>query len=283
MRVACAALAAALAWGAGPQGRERTLNEFAVNAFKSNVGYTESPAGVDPNEGVLCDWPAAPQLLGLDGAWQTVYDAARAQGDAGVRKVDLHEGTEELSLEIYVASGIPAARRHLLEVATNTMMREPPYRRGPANLGDLSIVSLQQDPVSVVWTLRNVCFHLSKTSSPLPLLNAADALDRLARRHIVPGIAHYQPRLSGVQVSGKSVPAGQTLTIQILPAPGTDGARLTADFAMKGRQLQARSQHGLTLEFTASEPGAAEVLIHVIDKLNLMTRTETAKVDVTAQ
>ena len=282
LKVGCASLLLAMFAGAQQGGRSSSLEKFTLNQFRREIGYSDLPVGVDPGEGVRFDWPPVTSLLAVDAAWKPVYDASHATNDAGVRKIDLHRGSEELSLEIFVACTGPAgARAHLLDSASATMMSQIPYRRGPEGLGDLSIISRENDPGSIIWTLRNVCFHLRKTDSQLTLAPLAAALDLLARGHIVPRIADHLPKPANVVVSPPRVSEGAGVTVELKMPPEADLGRLEADFVQTGQHLAVRARRGLTIEFTGRQQGTAELQFRVLDKRNLLVASVPLRIEVT--
>lgn len=257
------------------------MDTFPVQEFKREIGYTDSPAGAAATEWVACEWPAPAQLPGLGEGWKVLYDEVLVEQGSGIRKIDLRHELEELSLEIFVSStGPQAARERLVRIASSTMMPQIPYRKGPANLGDLSVVSVESDPVAVLFTVRNVMVRIRKQSAKLSVVSLAEHLASIAGREVVPQLAVLAPRLLRVDVNPSPAHVGQTVTVQLHPDPPDAGARWKTDFEIRSGGLQPGPQQGLTLRLRAVKPGPADVALYVIDRKTLVVTSTEAKVEV---
>ncbi len=256
--------------------REARLIDFA-----SEIGGAEMSGGVDPGEGVVFDWTQWNSLPAAGPGWTLIYTGLQHQPPSASRKFDFRRDQEELSLEVFVSGdGSLSAWQHLREIGTNTAMASSPYKRGPGNLGDLSLVPRSGPANSIAWAYRNVCFHLEIAHSPFDLMALAYALQKQAALHLVRDIDHDAPAPASLVARPQTAALGEVITVALDGAGTLDATKLDIDFRLEGEGLRAEAQDGLSLTFKAVKTGTTRIWLQVTDKQTLLSRLATTSVTI---
>jgi len=257
--------------------------DLKTKELAAEIGYSEMPLGADPNEGVAFDWSQWTLLPGSGSEWKSIYSGVQYLPPAVRRKFDYRRGQEELALEVFVASSGPQpARRRLLEIGATTMMPSSPYKKGPEDLGDLSIVPRSGRTNSIAWTYHNLCFHLETQNTQFNLMTLAYELQKEAARGLVKNIHQHAPVAVSAIARPQPASVGDIVTIELYGSGHPDPQKVDTYFKIEGDGLRAVSQDksNLTLKFMAVKPGITRIGVQVADKQTLLSTTGAVAVKV---
>lgn len=256
---------------------------MAVRAerFKERIGYQELLARLDPQQGVVAEWPDLARLVDLPDDWEEVYDGVVFETGGAKRDWSYRRGEEELNVDLYVSStGPEPALRRLVDIATNTMMMDIPYQPRSGLVGDLALTLGDGVPGWIAWVFANLCVRVETTNSDLDVFELAQAIQAFADRHVVPEVALHLPRVLGVAVVPTKPRVGERVTVRVVPAPDSDFSRFEAEFDIEGTSLSATAQDGLIFAFEAVAPGPTTLTVGVVDRETLLTDGRTSTIEV---
>jgi hypothetical protein len=270
--------------GAAPRAVTAMPDAQAIARFKSQIGFPAHLPGDAPGRGVVLAWPD-PQTLRYfrGGGWATITDAVAVLGPGLVRRNwVLRRGDAAVNLRVVVSSvGNAAARDHLVEMASITMMGEIPFVPTPRRLGDLSVETPEVDPLHrLLWVDRNVCVSLTREfgSDVRPL---ADELQALIAAQASQDLAPGRPAVDGLELSAATVAVGDTVRASIR-APALAARGLVTAFSDTGRRVQVIEQDGLRATVYATSPGATTLHGTVADGRTLLSSVVAAELTVRA-
>lgn len=256
----------------------------AIARFKSRIGFPARLPADTPGRGVALAWPD-PQTLAYfqGGPWVTLVDTVSVVTSGLVeRNWVLRRGRDAVDLRLVVSSiGTAAARDHLLDIASATMMTEIPYEATSRRLGDLSVETREAPPLHrILWVDRNVCVYLTRNfgSDIRPL---ADELQALIGAQPTQDLAPARPALEALEVSAASVAVGDTVRASVR-APTLSGRGLVTAFSDTGHRVQVIEQDGLRAVLQATSPGPTTLHGTVADVRTLLSADVTAGLTIRA-
>lgn len=274
-----------LATGCQSSHGERTMingETERVKRFKSLIGYEEALKGLDPNKGVVYDWPDPSSWEGLKGSlWKIYGETLRAEKAAVTRRWFLRQGDQTLLIEIVVSSAGPdLSGKHLLKIASSSTLPEIPFTKGPKDLGQLAIQFGNGEPKILIWTFHNVCFRLQQMEQKINILPLARWIQNLAEKHLAVRLADHLPKVNSVDISAKQIRVGETVTIKVHPIHGQDPDRLLLEVGAINDALDLTMKEGFSVGLNGKKPGQGELEIIVADKKNLLCSPLLVRVEI---
>lgn len=253
-----------------------------VKRFKSLIGYEEALKGLDPNKGVVCDWPDPSSWEGLKGSlWKIYGETLRAERAAVIRKWFLRHRDHTLLIEIVVSSGDPRLpAEYLLKKASSSTLPEIPFINGPRDLGQLSTQFANGEPKILIWTFYNVCFHIQQIEQKINILPLARWLQNLAEKHLVGYLADHLPKVERIDISKKQIQVGETVTIKVQPILGQDPNRFLLEVGGINDALDLTMKEGFSIGLNGQKPGQGELEIILANKKNLLSSSSLIKVEI---
>ena len=245
-----------------------------IDKFKALIRYDEKLPADDPDRGVVLSWPDPRN-------WQIAADTTIVNRDTVLRKWDLVRGDQALTATMFVSSAGPGpAAQYLLEVASNTMMLEIPYKPGPEGLGDLAVEHANPNIQDLIWVFRNVCVRIEERDRILDASAVARWLQKEMEGQVVAKVSEHRPQIEEVRVSSQRVRVGETFTVEVAPAAGEVPKQLLVELEQEGDALDLVAENGLTLQLAGQKVGRAGAQVVVADAETLLCTTRSIRVDV---
>lgn len=159
--------------------------QLHTRAFEKKIGFDEAIKNHVASEKIVFDWSTVknpPHLVG----WKimgkrreaTEGPRARERWEWGYVKKNEGVGIKILAHKIGEDSALLAIRNF----ANRSNMMEPPYLKGPSDLGTLSVIMPGPDGYDVYWAYRDLEFSVEATSKELAL-KTAYWLNSIAEAH----------------------------------------------------------------------------------------------------
>ena len=197
--------------------------------FRMKTGIVDVVHPPKPGPGlVLAQWPAAPALLGVDAAWTITDDFFYIPNARGAsHRYAARQGQQTREVELFLsADGFPGAVERVLEIATTTMLPNPPYDKAPetARFGEITLASDDPAHRTLIWTFRNLCVRVDTSGGGEDTRALARRLlDGLQRRVVEPAVFNQaRPRLT-LPDSEIVLRPGESARIVPTPAGGPVG------------------------------------------------------------
>jgi len=242
-----------------------------MTSFKSRVGWDEVP-GVEATDGVVADWSELPELLKpvlmpelrLESARVSAHERGLAQ-----LEIDFRRRSRSVRIRIYVSSQGPAlAREKLLSLVYWTNMMTIPHVRGPATLGEISLLSAHPQSSWLLWAFRNVCVDIYDDGTQT--LSVADVIQTFMSQHLRPAAATFVPSVDSVEITPSPVHVADRLRVAVKPS---FAAELQLDDSYREEQSELLKSHGsdaVSRTYTAEASGNASIALHLVDSKTLL-------------
>lgn len=138
--------------------------------FRMKNGLVDVVNPPKPGPGLVrAQWPDALAMLAVKSPPWTVDDdffyLPNAQGAA--HRYGARHGPHTRSVELFLsANGFAGAVDRMVELATTTMMPEPPFAKAPEALrfGELTLASIDPAHRTLIWTFRNLCVRVDTSA-----------------------------------------------------------------------------------------------------------------------
>lgn len=244
-----------------------------VERFKSRIDFDNAFQGDDPMEIVRAHWPNMSTAPGLAGTWPVVADTTWYEKNGVARQWTLRKGAQVLDILIFVSSeGVEPSREFLLSRASENMMVDVPYAKGPPGLGTFAISSPNPKSPSLIWVYRNICFHLRVIDSHLDILPIARWLQSVAQASTGPGEKANMSADTQLEVSARHAPVGEPIVIR-LQDPSDEG-RYFIELEYDNRTIEVLSQERIAVTLKGLLPGTVDLIVRVIDKETLLSSSQ---------
>ena len=200
------------------------LENGRIAALKKSIGFEEAVRGEAPNRGVVLEWPEPltwPELA--DPAWGVAGQGIYPSVGSALRNWTLRQGQRILRVDVFVSSlGPELAHQFLLGVPAGSSMADLPYKRGPRDLGTLSIQHVSPRVPSLVWCYHNVCVRLSRMGDTADVLPLARHLQELMADHVLDDFMQHAPAIDGLEASAERLSVGELLAVRLKLGAGVD-------------------------------------------------------------
>lgn len=204
--------------------------------FRMKNGLVDVAHPPKPGPGLVrAQWPDAPAMLGVKVPAWTVDDdffyLPNAQGAA--HRYGARQGPHTRSVELFLsANGFAGAVDRLVELATNTMLPEPPFVKAPEALrfGELTLASTDPAHRTLIWTFRNLCVRVDTSAGgDETLALCRHLLGGLERRVVTPEV--YEQARPRLVLPAGVLPIAPGERRRVVPtAPGTPPGWVLAAF-----------------------------------------------------
>src|SRR5215510_8754596 len=139
MRISTACLIIAVAFLNGAVAMDSDQVE-KIERFKQRIDFDGALKAENTGEAIRATWPNAIDAPGLGAGWTVADDSIWRTNNGTVRESLLRRADETVTVLIFVSEdGVQPARQFLLFRASNNMMPDVPYVRGPNGLGTLAV------------------------------------------------------------------------------------------------------------------------------------------------
>jgi hypothetical protein len=282
-RLRVAVLALLLGWAHSIEAGGQMDNlEAMLDRFKQRIDFDGAMRTEAPGRLVLVTWPdilSAPGIV--QGGWSIVANTTKSIAGGAERKWVLRRGGEEVDVVAFVSpTEVEPARQFFLSEASNTMMPEVPYERGPRDLGTLSAASAPHPTRgSLLWLFRNVCTEAKRFDTQVDILAIARWLQARYEAALVASDSPLLRSLPHVAASPQRAMAGEPIEIkaQIDPAsPPRYIMKLEFDIAA----IRLKEQDGLRARLEGKAPGHTTVQAHLIDSATLISGITPVELDI---
>lgn len=192
----------------------------------------------------------------------------------------------QLSISINVATNVPA-KNLIFDLAAIGMLATMPdaFKLGPADLGNLSIISNTPNPDdvdTVFWVNHNIIIKMFSVATDIDLMSIAYALDRYLNQHVVKSPYEKAPKFSDIEIAPDKIFVSQPFWTKLHPE-----AELEAEYIM-GPELEdthdgtfdIQGQDSLAIKLKITKPGDFEIPMWVGDKRTLLSSCVVAHVKV---
>jgi hypothetical protein len=266
------------------------MNSFMTNRieeFKKRINFQEISKLQSQTEGIVIKWDFPLQWQPFSNQnWEIVNNSNSLSIDKDfvLKEWVLRQGEKTLVVEVGVSSaGTELAQQHLLNVAVNTTMMEIPYRKGPIELGDISIINTGEMIRNVVWVFKNVCFRISDLDNSIDVLAFARWLQLLAKQHIVKNISDYKPKIENIKASAQRIQVDETLTIEVNFSAEVNPENMYIEMEQDNYAADLIAEEGTMMTFLGEQPGISIIHIMVVDKVTLLSYSAKVQVVVEAK
>lgn len=262
-----------------------SMHAKKVARFRERIGLDAALRDESLVESAQVQWPDMLGAPGIDrGSWRVAADTLWRDGGGEAREWVLRRGRETMSMLAFVSStGPEPARSFLLRRASENMMIEVPFVRGPSELGSLAVTGEPAGPPFFLWVFRNLCLEVKARETRVDALAVARWLQALASRSLVPQAEIARRPAPAVDVALRRPVVGQVVDIALELPTDPAGTRYVLQVEVEPGRMRAISQQGGAVQVMALLPGRATVQLHVVDSHTLIATRSTVELDVTAQ
>lgn len=259
------------------------MGDEKIRKFKRLVGFDDLPGSDDPG-GVRVDWQRLPKVLaeevkGLRLDWESTHSFKPGIGTA---QWTWQRRDRQLHVEVFVSgTGPVAARKRLLEIATDTTTVESHMVLANEALGDLSIEHFARTGREMVWVFRNVCVVVENDGNGPNVVSVSRRIQAFMAAHLVRDLAAHVPRITRIDISPHPVRAADVFSVTLELAGGITPDHVAIEFRQVSWTLLDPIEHkGLRALFKAEDVGRAELEIMLLDRATLLSPKAGVVIDV---
>lgn len=222
--------------------------------FRMKNGLIDVVNPPKPGPGlVLAQWPDAAAMLSVKAPWRVTDDFFYLPNATGAsHRYAARNGPHTREVEVFLsASGFPGAVDRMVELATTTMLPEPPFDKAPdaLRMGELTLASNDPAHRTLIWTFRNLCLRVDTSTGGEETLALCRHLRAGLERALVDAAVFEQsrPRLS---LPTETLVLTRGGTARFTPtAPGTPSTLALAAFPDSAAiAVVAQSVAGIVLQ-----------------------------------
>lgn len=250
-----------------------SADSHKIDRFKERIGYDAALSAEDEMRVVGIPWPdmlTAPGLAGDE--WQVVSDSIWREEGGAAREWVLRQGERQVSIVIFVSRDGPAAAREFLVLrATENMMFDSPFVKGPAGLGSLAVSMPPGAPPNVIWAFRNLCFDVRGEDAEVDVLTIAHWLQSIADVGAMAN-ATAQPALPVARMSSRRAAVGSPVDIRIDVSATQDSARYMIELDFDKNAVEALALDRSNVQIRGRTAGRTTIDFYCIDTITLLSR-----------
>lgn len=283
-----ALLAAPLALPGWPaSGKGKSMNPDKVARLKTRIGFDAAVSNESRAEAAVVRWPDMRAAVGLaPGEWTLAGDSIAREGGGVTREWVLRRGRETVSILAFVASDGPEpARAFLLRRATENMLVDSPFVRGPADLGTLSVTDLPPSPPIYLWLFRNLCLEVEGRETAVDVLAIAHWLQALAAASLLPWAALARLPAPQPQLKTASGVVGRALELEVVLPADAVSPRYVLQVETTAGQAAVTAQRVqgslVRLQLQGQRGGRTRLLLHLVDTHTLVGSRSSLDLDFT--
>jgi len=240
--------------------------------FKKRIDFDNAVKTENIRQEVRAIWPNMLKAPGLAaGQWRVAADSTWRANGGIAREWVLQRDKEQIAIVIFVSSeGLEQAQNFLLVRATENMMLDAPFVKGPIELGTLAVSMPSGTPPNLIWVFRNVCFDVRGIDTQVDIISIAQWLQSFADEGVVASEAVALPSPRELYVSSYQVEVGVPIEIHMQITAPADEARYMVDLEFDRRALEVVSQERLLVQVRGRTDGYTVVDFHLIDMATLL-------------
>ncbi len=259
-----------------------TMQAEKTARFRQRIQFDTAFAAEGIEQAAVLRWPDMRDAPGLgQPVWTVAADTLWREGGGAVREWVLRRGRETLSVLAFVSSSGPEpARAYLLARASNNMMVDVPYVRGPQALGTLSLTAKAPAPPFFLWTFRNLCLEVKARDTAVDAAAIAAWLQALAARSLVGWAELARAAPLGARADATPGTVGRVLKIAVQPPADAAPAHHLLQVEVAAERAQVVGQTAAEVEIKPLLPGPLSVQLHWVDSQTLMARTARVEIEV---
>ena len=245
-----------------------------VERFKKRIDFDAALTTENRAQAVSTIWPDMLKAPGLaDGAWKIAADSTWRANGGVAREWVVRRGAEQVAIVIFVSSdGVAPARDFFISRATENMMVDSPFVKGPTGLGTLAVSMPPGAPPNLIWLFRNICVDVRNIDAQVDITAIARWLQSPAEAAVTKGSEPARPRLPGaLQVSSRQSAVGAPVDIRMQgPSPVVE-ARYKLEMQFDPRVVEVLSQERLAARIRGLTTGRTTLDLYLIDTSTLLT------------
>lgn len=241
-----------------------------IERFKKRIDFDNALRLENAAQAVRAVWPDPRGAPGLGAGWSVAGDTIWRTNGGTARQWRLRRRNESLSILIFVTDGdLQPVRDFFLSRASENMMVDVPYVKGPAGLGTLAVhLPFKQAP-SVIWLYRNTMFQVDGDDTGLDLLPIAKWLQAIAESGLVSATQARLQAPGPVKVSARRAAVGEAIELSLaVPAAAQQNYRIELEFDRATLELISKS--GLAAQVRGLAPGRTTLDLYVIEHSTLL-------------
>jgi hypothetical protein len=259
------------------------LQTDKVERFKRRIDFDKVLKAESADKLVRAIWPDALSAPALGPGWSVADNTIGRTRGGSAREWVLRRGDETVSILIFVSEGgVQPARQFFLLRASNNMMMEVPYLKGPAGLGTLAVHLSHKQAPSFIWVYRNTTFQVDAQDTSLDILPIARWLQATAESGLVAPPTAQLSLPGPTSVSARRVPVGQPIEIGLtIPTAGQSNYQMKLEFDRQ--MLEVVSQRGLAAQVRGIKPGSTALDLWLIERSTLLSAPSRIDLEFTPQ
>ena len=242
-----------------------------LDRFKKRIDFDAAIGMEKTEQAVNSVWPEMLKAPGLnDGVWKVAADSIWRASGGIAREWVLRRDMEQISIVIFASSEGPGpAQNFLLSRATENMMLDSPFVKGPDGLGSLAVSMPPGAPPNLIWVFRNLCFDVRSDDSRADILAIARWLQSTAEAGVVASAAALPHAPGPLYVSSHRAELGGPVDIQVRAANPEDEARYMIELDFDRNAVEVVSQDRLAARILGRTAGQTALVLYLIDKATL--------------
>jgi hypothetical protein len=261
-----------LCWFVREAGGDMSPMQFEkLERFKKRIDFDTAISREKTQQAVNSVWPEMLKAPGLnDGEWSVAADSIwRADGGIA-REWVLRRGMEQISIVIFAASDDPAAAQNFfLSRATENMMLDSPFVKGPDGLGSLAASMPPGAQPNLLWVFRNLCFDVRSDNSPVDIVAIARWLQTTAEAGVVASTEALPHAPGPLYLSSRRAEVGELVDVQVRADKPEAEARYMVELEFDRNAVEVVSQDKLASQLRGRIAGYTAVTLYLIDKATL--------------
>lgn len=249
--------------------------------FKKLIDFDATIRLEKATQAVNIVWPEMLKAPGIDsGQWVVAADSVWRVDRGVVREWVLRRDIEQIAIVIFASSdGFGPSQNFLLSRATENMMFDSPFIKGPAGLGSLAVSMPSGAPHNLIWVFRNLCFDVRSDNSQVDIGAIALWLQSIAETGIMASVP-LEPRLiDSLSVSSHQVEVGVPVDIRVQVTTPEDEDRYFIDLEFDSHAIEVMSQERLAAKIRGRAIGHTTLDFYLIDKTTLQLEHSNIKLE----
>ncbi len=259
-----------------------SAEEDMVGKFKSKIGFDRVVEPGGPFSGVVAKWHL---LEPAGGEWKRESMDVEPRDGGAEGEWIFKKGNETILLRVFASSaGKALARRHLIDIASATMMGDIPFKKIEPPIGTLCVGLPDAEDKTYIWFFRNICVHVRGMDTHANIEGFAKWVQSFAEKAVVEDFRPRMPQIESFTIAPQVVSIDGEFSMRcILAAAAADPSRYSFDYRFDEHALELVDEEENEASFTAFSPGETGITVQIVDHRTLLSNWTTARVKVEAE
>ena len=278
-----------------PISNNDSSNQQLIERFQQEIGidaFNRAKREISPDTGVvLTKWPNMMRFFPATETGWILEDDSTYFEPNGIMERDWtfdKDDNSRITVWVFVSNGsTPDDLLSMLAQFGVMTSKLNAYKLGPADLGNISIMTNDEEPYidDVFWVNQNVLIKISRRESTADVLTIAYSINNFLNQNISSDISTKGPRITNIAISPHKPKVNETISLKLHTASESDALHLLGPGLENTDEeiFDIQEQNKLTIKLKITKAGTYEIPMWVADKLTLLSTRIVTQITVLPQ